>query len=79
MEATTTKNGGDLQLQELMDKLVYYLCPEQWILDFDCLMTGFTPSEEFFYRLLITIFIPALLLAVDLIMIWMLTFFVKLC
>lgn len=28
MEATTTKNGGDLQLQELMDKLVYYLCPD---------------------------------------------------
>ena len=42
-------------------------------------MTGYTHSEEFFYRLLLTIFMPALLLAVDLCMIWPLTFFVKLC
>lgn len=28
MEATVTKNGGDLELQEFMDKILYYLSPE---------------------------------------------------
>ena len=28
MEATSTKNGGDLMLQEFMDHILYYVCPD---------------------------------------------------
>lgn len=47
-------------------------------MDFDCLFNGKDPEETYLTRLMITIFLPAFLITVDLVMIWFLTFMVKL-
>ena len=78
MENTRTKNGGDLWLQELLDYVLYYICPDKWIMDFDCLINDKEPEDAYLIRLMITIFLPAFLISIDLIMIWLLTFCIKL-
>lgn len=48
-------------------------------MDFDCLIEGKTAKDKYFARLMISIFMPPMLLAIDLVLIWSLTFLVKLC
>ena len=62
-----------------MDHLIYYVCPENWILDFDCLLSGMSPEDHFLARLMLTIFMPPLLMVINVVLIWFLTFFIKFC
>ena len=75
-----------------MDKLVYYTNPGEWIFDFDCLFTSAQlesgedydleesiQRQKFLNRLLLTIFMPLILLVSNVVIIWLLTFCIKQC
>lgn len=79
MESMNTRYSGDGDLQWLLDNLLYYILPENWLMDFDCLLVGLEPQEKFFTKLMVTIFLPAILLLINVLMIFILTFCVKLC
>ena len=78
MDNTRTKNDGALWLQENLDYLLYYICPDQWIMDFDCLFSGLSPEQAYYHRLAATILLPLLLISIDLITIFVLTYCSKL-
>lgn len=78
MDNMSSKNLGELSLQQLLDKLLYYVCPEQWIFDFDCLVSGKSPEDAYLLRLLVTVFMPLPLIVIDIVMIWIITFIIKL-
>ena len=40
LEPLQTKRVGELWLSYVMDYFLYYFCPENWVLDFDCLFSG---------------------------------------
>ena len=46
---------------------------------FDCLFEGISAQDKYFATLMITICLPPMLLAIDLVLIWILTFLIKLC
>ena len=78
-EPTETKIGGELALQTFMDKLIFFTQPQEWIYDWECLLQGSDAKELFFIRLILTLTMPITLLVTNVIMIWMITFFVKFC
>ena len=79
METTSTKRGGEAIIQTFLDRLLHFLQPENWVMDFDCVLVGYEPQEKYFMRLMCTIFLPPLLLVINVLMIFMLTFCIKLC
>ena len=62
-----------------MDTTIHFSLPESWLMDFDCVLADLSPEDQFFTRLMLTIFLPPLLLTINVVMIFVLTFCVKLC
>lgn len=79
METTSTKRSGEAFIQTFFDYTLYFLLPENWVMDFDCLLVDLEPQDKYFMRLMGTIFLPPLLLVINVLMIFVLTFCVKLC
>mmetsp|Transcript_8885 Transcript_8885/g.10904 ORF Transcript_8885/g.10904 Transcript_8885/m.10904 type:complete len:186 (+) Transcript_8885:2389-2946(+) len=79
MEQTRTKNLTEASMTSFLDTLIFYLNPGEWIFDFDCLFMSLEPEQKYLNRLLLTIFMPMILLIANIVTIWFLTFMVKQC